>query len=84
MTEPDYKEILYKIRPTNRDLWTVSIAVAFFGVFLVLSLFEIFGTSSEIAAMLTGLFTASCAGRLAEIASFRKKIDNALKGKMVA
>ncbi len=83
MTEPDYKEILYKLRPTNRNLWSGSIAVALFGVIWVLSLFDIFGAKSEIVAMLTGLFTAHYAGRLAEIVGFRKKICNALKGKTV-
>ena len=83
MPEPDYKQILYKLRPTNKYLWSGFIAVTIFGVVLVLSLFEIFGTKSEIVAMLTGLFTASWAGRLAEIVSVRKKIDNALKEKIV-
>jgi len=83
MTESDYKEILYKLRPTNRDLWSGSIYVALFGVILVLSLFEIFGTRSETIAILSGLFTASGFGRLSETLRIRKKIDNALKGKMV-
>lgn len=83
MTEPADKEILYKLRPKNRILWSGSITVALFGVILTLSFFDIFGSKSETVAILTGLFTAHWAGRLAEIVSLRKKIDHVLKGKLV-
>ena len=82
MNEPDYKEFLYKLKPTNKELWSGAIFVAILGIILVLSFFEIFGSKSEILAILSGLFTAHWSGRLAEIASVRRRIGNALKEKM--
>ncbi len=83
MTKLDYKEILFKIRPSNRDLWTVSIAVVLFGVVCVVALFELFGIKPETLAIISGLFTALWTGRFLETINVRKKINNALKGKMV-
>jgi hypothetical protein len=81
MIELDYKKILYKIRPTNRNLWSVSMAVLFFGVIWVVSLFELFGVKSESLPIISGLFTALFTGRFAEAISVRKKIDHAIKSK---
>ncbi len=80
MTEPIYKEILYKIRPTNRDLGLVFIALVLFGVIWVIALFELFGITSESLAIISGLFTAFWAGRFAETINVRRKINDVLKG----